>query len=73
MKYNMEAIEVVKDFTEYYKDIVDMLLENRLDNRGQFIINELYKDIYNHYGYNSDIVNTIIKEIEFVREVLGLQ
>ena len=62
MKYNMEAIEVVKDFTEYYKDVVDMLLENRLDNRGQFIINELYKDIYDHYGYNSDIVNTIIRE-----------
>ena len=62
MKYNMEAIKVVKDFTEYYKDVVDMLLENRLDNRGQFIINELYKDIYDHYGYNSDIVNTIIRE-----------
>lgn len=66
MKYNTEAIEevvvVVKDFAAYYKDVVDMFLENRLDDRGQFIMNELYKDIKDNFGYDSNIVNTIIKE-----------
>ena len=67
MKYNTEAIEevvvaVVKDFAAYYKDVVDMFLENRLDNRGQFIMNELYKDIKDNFGYDSNIVNTILKE-----------
>ena len=48
MKYNTVeevVVAVVKDFAAYYKDVVDMFLENRLDNRGQFIMNELYKDI----------------------------
>ena len=64
MKYNTEAIvvAVVKDFAAYYKDVVDMFLENRLDNRGQFIMNELYKDIKDNFGYDSNIVNTILKE-----------
>jgi hypothetical protein len=67
MKYNTEAIEevvvaVVKDFAAYYKDVVDMFLENRLDDRGQFIMNELYKDIKDNFGYDSNIVNTILKE-----------
>ena len=65
MKYNTVeevVVAVVKDFAAYYKDVVDMFLENRLDDRGQFIMNELYKDIKDHYGYDSNIVNTILKE-----------
>ena len=64
MKYNTveEVVVVVKDFAAYYKDVVDMFLENRLDNRGQFIMNELYKDIKDNFGYDSNIVNTILKE-----------
>jgi hypothetical protein len=65
MKYNTVeevVVAVVKDFAAYYKDVVDMFLENRLDNRGQFIMNELYKDIKDNFGYDSNIVNTIIKE-----------
>nr|DAW56571.1 MAG TPA: hypothetical protein [Caudoviricetes sp.] len=65
MKYNTVeevVVAVVKDFAAYYKDVVDMFLENRLDNRGQFIMNELYKDIKDNFGYDSNIVNTILKE-----------
>ena len=66
MKYNtveeVVVVAVVKDFAAYYKDVVDMFLENRLDNRGQFIMNELYKDIKDNFGYDSNIVNTILKE-----------
>ena len=65
MKYNTVeevVVAVVKDFAAYYTDVVDMFLENRLDNRGQFIMNELYKDIKDNFGYDSNIVNTIIKE-----------
>jgi hypothetical protein len=65
MKYNTVeevVVAVVKDFAAYYKDVVDMFLENRLDDRGQFIMNELYKDIKDNFGYDSNIVNTIIKE-----------
>ena len=56
------VVAVVKDFAAYYKDVVDMFLENRLDDRGQFIMNELYKDIKDNFGYDSNIVNTILKE-----------
>ena len=62
MKYNTVeevVVAVVKDFAAYYKDVVDMFLENRLDDRGQFIMNELYKDIKDNFGYDSNIVNTI--------------
>ena len=65
MKYNTVeevVVAVVKDFAAYYKDVVDMFLENRLDNRGQFIMNELYKDIKDNFGYDSNIVNIILKE-----------
>jgi hypothetical protein len=65
MKYNTVeevVVAVVKDFAAYYKDVVDMFLENRLDDRGQLIMNELYKDIKDNFGYDSNIVNTIIKE-----------
>jgi hypothetical protein len=65
MKYNTVeevVVAVVKDFAAYYKDVVDMFLENRLDDRGQFIMNELYKDIKDNFGYDSNIVNTILKE-----------
>ena len=65
MKYNTVeevVVAVVKDFAAYYKDVVDMFLENRLDNRGQFIMNELYKDIKDNIGCDSNIVNTILKE-----------
>jgi hypothetical protein len=65
MKYNTVeevVVAVVKDFAAYYKDVVDMFLENRLDNRGQFIMNELYKDIKDNFGYDSNMVNTILKE-----------
>jgi hypothetical protein len=65
MKYNTVeevVVAVVKDFAAYYKDVVDMFLENRLDNRGQFIMNELYKDIKDNFGCDSNIVNTILKE-----------
>lgn len=65
MKYNTVeevVVAVVKDFAAYYTDVVDMFLENRLDNRGQFIMNELYKDIKDNFGYDSNIVNTILKE-----------
>ena len=65
MKYNTVeevVVAVVKDFAAYYTDVVDMFLENRLDDRGQFIMNELYKDIKDNFGYDSNIVNTIIKE-----------
>ena len=64
MKYNTVeevVVAVVKDFAAYYKDVVDMFLENRLDNRGQFIMNELYKDIKDNFGYDSNIVNTILR------------
>lgn len=65
MKYNTVeevVVAVVKDFAAYYKDVVDMFLENRLDDRGQFIMNELYKDIKDNFGCDSNIVNTILKE-----------
>ena len=65
MKYNTVeevVVAVVKDFAAYYTDVVDMFLENRLDNRGQFIMNELYKDIKDNFGCDSNIVNTILKE-----------
>ena len=65
MKYNTVeevVVAVVKDFAAYYTDVVDMFLENRLDDRGQFIMNELYKDIKDNFGYDSNIVNTILKE-----------
>ena len=65
MKYNTVeevVVAVVKDFAAYHTDVVDMFLENRLDNRGQFIMNELYKDIKDNFGCDSNIVNTILKE-----------
>ena len=65
MKYNTVeevVVAVVKDFAAYYTDVVDMFLENRLDDRGQFIMNELYKDIKDNFVYDSNIVNTILKE-----------